>query len=153
MNIVYPIRHRPAPRFAHTETVLAGLTVLFIARVLAQALQLMQPSAALPAFASFQGSPVPYALLLPVQLLICVLMCHCTLTVARGERRRDRARGRRLLAFGAVYGIGSLARLAIGLAVPAAPAWFQAFIPTVFHLVLCAFVLVLGGSDLADDDA
>jgi hypothetical protein len=38
---------------------------------------------------------------------------------------------------------GSLLRIAIGLAWPAAPHWFTAWIPAFFHLVLAAFVIIL----------
>jgi hypothetical protein len=38
---------------------------------------------------------------------------------------------------------GSLARLAVGLVFDQAPAWFTAWIPGAFHVVLAAFVLTL----------
>ena len=38
---------------------------------------------------------------------------------------------------------GSLLRIAVGIAVPAAPAWFSTWIPALFHLVLAGYVLTL----------
>ena len=55
-------------------------------------------------------------------------------------RRRDFCAG-----LGALYLMGASARLAIGAWVPRAPAWFSAWIPASFHVVLAAFVLALGG--------
>ena len=37
----------------------------------------------------------------------------------------------------------SIARIVIGLAVPAAPDWFRTWIPAIFHIALAAFVLTL----------
>jgi hypothetical protein len=57
---------------------------------------------------------------------------------------RGRApKGRALLWFGAVYMAGSLLRIVVGIALPGAPAWFTAWIPAAFHLVLAGYVLVL----------
>jgi hypothetical protein len=45
--------------------------------------------------------------------------------------------------FGWIYMTGSLIRIAIGLAMPDAPAWFSTWIPAFFHVVLAGFVLIL----------
>ena len=51
--------------------------------------------------------------------------------------------GRILAWIGGIYMAGSLARLAVGLAVTDAPPWFTAWISAVFHVVLAGFVLTL----------
>ena len=59
---------------------------------------------------TFQGSRLPYGLMLSFKLLILVV---------------------------------SWVGCAVGLAVPDAHAWFKAWIPAFFHVVLAAFVLVV----------
>ena len=122
---------------------LGGLTALFALRVAAQALQRWTPLDALPDFGSFQGSGLPYWLLLAVQLFILALMVSIAYDVAGCTRRRNQRAARVLGWVGAVYMAGSLGRIAIGLALPDAPPWFTAWIPAFFHVILAAFVLTL----------
>ena len=58
---------------------------------------------------------------------------------------RRPAGGRVLFWIGVIYMSVSLARIAVGLVVPGAPAWFSTWIPAVFHVVLAAYVLALSG--------
>jgi len=95
--------------------VLWSLSFLFALRLLGQAVQRWAPQDFLPVFGAFQGSELPYWLLLSAQLAWA----------------------------GVIYMAGSLARIAVGLAVPAAPDWFRTWIPAVFHVVLAAYVLTL----------
>ena len=56
------------------------------------------------------------------------------------------ARAGQLLAWiGGLYMAGSVGRIAVGIFIDQAPAWFTAWIPSFFHLVLAAFVLTLSG--------
>lgn len=128
--------------------VLAVLTLVFAARVLAQFLQFVHPAGALPSFAAFNGGPLPYAWLLPVQLAIVLLMAGTTISVAEGRIAPRRTRGRQLLAFGTLYCAATLARLFVGFIVVGAPPWFQAWLPATFHFVLAGFVLVLAAFHL-----
>jgi len=127
---------------------LAVLTLLFAALVLAQFLQFTRPAGSLPSFAAFQGDALPYAVLLPAQLAIVLMMAGTTISVTEGRVAPRYARGRRLRLFGALYFAGSLSRVLIGLTVPDAPPWFDAWIPAVFHFVLAGFVLVLAAFHL-----
>lgn len=113
------------------------LTFLFSLRVAGQAIQRWAPQSWLPPFDAFQGSDLPYWFLLFVQLLILAAMAFYSL--------RPRG-GRVLLWIGGLYMAGSLLRIMIGLAVPDAHPWFRAWISGVFHLVLAAYLLVLGRS-------
>ncbi|MEA3192186.1 MAG: hypothetical protein QOD26_519 [Betaproteobacteria bacterium] len=65
-------------------------------------------------------------------------MAFCNLRRPKG--------GRVLLWIGSLYMAGSLLRIAVGLAVPGVPAWFSAWIPALFHLVLASYVLALARS-------
>ncbi|HMM77916.1 MAG TPA: hypothetical protein PJ986_19615 [Gammaproteobacteria bacterium] len=128
--------------------VLAVLTLVFAARVLAQFLQFVHPAGALPPFADFRDSPVPYAYLLPLQLAIVLLMAGTTIAVADGRIAPRRTRGRQLLACGALYCAATLSRLFVGFAVIGAPPWFHAWLPATFHFVLAGFVLTLAAFHL-----
>jgi hypothetical protein len=111
------------------------LTFLFSLRVAGQAIQLWAPQPFLPPFDAFQGSNLPYPVLLGAQVGILAVMVFCNLRRPRG--------GRVLRWLGAIYMTGSVLRIVVGLAVPSAPAWFSTWIPAAFHLVLAAYVLAL----------
>ena len=121
--------------------VMALLTGLFGLRVAGQAVQFWMPQSFLPAFDLFQGSNLRYSTLLLFQLLILGLMLRTCLRVGGGISVADRRLGRGLAWFGGIYMAGSVARIAVGIAMPSAPAWFSAWIPAFFHLVLAGFVL------------
>ncbi len=121
--------------------VMALLTGLFGLRVAGQAMQFWMPQSFLPAFEVFQGSGLPYSILLMTQLVILALMVRTTLRVATGKSIPDRRLGRGLAWFGGLYLAGSVARIVVGIAVLSAPAWFSTWIPAFFHLVLAGFVL------------
>ena len=123
---------------ANAPALLWVLTFFFSLRVAGQAIQYWMPRSYLPAFGAFQGSNLPYPVLLGSQIVILAAMVICNL-------RRPRAH-RALLWFGSFYMAGSLARIAVGLAVPDAPEWFSTWIPAVFHVVLAAYVLALAKS-------
>ncbi|WP_372725673.1 hypothetical protein [Immundisolibacter sp.] len=133
---------REPTRFGHAS-LLALLTVFFALRVVGQALQACLPQPWLPPFAQFQGSGLGYATLLSSQLLILTVMVRLSWRVHTGALRRHAGTGRVLAWIGAVYLGGSLLRIAVGLALPSAPAWFRAWIPGAFHLVLAGFILVV----------
>lgn len=122
---------------------LTALSALFAVRVAGQAVQFWAPQPFLPAFDRFQGSTVDYPLLLATQLLILGWMLLTCVRARRGLSRPNASLGRALGWFGGVYLAASLARIVIGVAVPSAPAWFTAWIPAFFHLVLAGFVLTL----------
>jgi hypothetical protein len=117
------------------------LTVLFAMRVAGQAVQEWRPLAFLPPSAAFQGSDLPYGLLLSSQLAILAVMAYVSARVGRMARRPRL--GRWLLAAGGLYMAVALGRIAVGLLVPAAAPWFRAWIPAFFHVVLAGFVLAV----------
>lgn len=118
-------------------------TLLFMMRVLGQAIQRWLPQPYLPRFESFQGSGLPYWLLLSAQVLILAVMVRYAWRVQTGRLARSRRAGIALSWFGGLYMAGSLGRIIVGLGVPSAPAWFSAWIPAVFHVVLAGYVLTL----------
>jgi len=124
-------------------TLLWILTLLFTGRVLGQAVQRWWPQSFLPSFNAFQGSGLPYPLLLIAQLVILALMVRAALRVGAGTLSPSQGQRRFLIGFGILYMAGSVTRIVIGLAVPASPHWFTAGIPAFFHLVLASFVITL----------
>jgi hypothetical protein len=125
-----------------------SLTAMFALRVVGQALQLWRPQSYLPDFANFQGSNLPYAVLLCSQLLILGAMTSVSRQVQRGRLRPRFQVGRALAWGGGIYLTVSVARLVVGQMVTTAPAWFKVWIPAVFHVVLATFVLVVAGYHL-----
>lgn len=122
---------------------LAVLTALITLRVLAQVIQAMQPTTLLPPFTAFEGSLLPYAVLLPLQVLVVIVLSQVTLAVASGAVPPQPTRGVQLLAGGGLYAAVCISRIVVGLAWPEAPAWFRAWIPAATHLLLASYVLTL----------
>lgn len=125
------------------STLLFLLASLFLIRVLGQAVQYWYPLALLPAFRDFQGSSLPYALLLLIQLIILLFLYRVAWKLGSGKLLPNRRTGRWLLVLGVIYMAGSVVRIAIGLSVADAVVWFTSWIPAVFHVVLAAFILTL----------
>jgi hypothetical protein len=123
--------------------VLWSLSFLFALRVLGQAVQRWAPQDFLPVFGAFQGSDLPYWLLLSAQLVILAAMAFASWRVRSGRLILAGRAGNALSWAGGIYMAGSLTRIAVGLAVPAAPDWFRTWIPAISHVVLAAFVLTL----------
>ncbi len=116
---------------------------LFAWRVAGQALQYWDAQAFLPPAHAFQGSKLPYWLLLPAQLAILAVMLRLAWRVQQRKLVPSRRTGRMLAWAGGAYMALSLTRIALGLVLPDAPAWFRAWIPALFHVVLSGFVLTL----------
>lgn len=119
------------------------LCALFAARVLGQALQRWLPQPFLPPEEAFQGSSLPYAVLLATQLAILAAMLYVTVRMQTGALVPSRRLGVMLAWAGAVYMTFSIGRIAVGLAMPEAHSWFRTWIPAFFHLVLAGFVLTV----------
>lgn len=123
--------------------ILAAPAVLFALRVVAQAMQRWHPLQILPPFDAFQGSALPYAVLLLTQVAVLAIMARLAWRVRVGKLQRQAGVGGALAIAGAIYFSAMLIRLLVGFAAPAAPGWFKSWIPGAFHLVLAAFVLAL----------
>ncbi|MGZ5145869.1 MAG: hypothetical protein ACXWCP_20190 [Burkholderiales bacterium] len=123
--------------------ILASLCVLFVLRVAGQAVQRWAPLSFLPPFEAFQGSHLPYWMLLSIQLVLLILMLGVTSRVNGGALQKSARAGQLLRWIGSLYMAGSVGRIAVGLFIDQAPAWFTAWIPGFFHLVLAGFVLTL----------
>jgi hypothetical protein len=123
---------------------LLGLqTFIFAVRVAGQAIQRWMPQPGLPPFEAFQGSPLPYSVLLASQLILLAMMAVYTMRLARARLAPDHRAGVLLAWLGGIYMTVAVTRIAIGLWVPDAAAWFTVWIPALLHVVLASYVLTL----------
>lgn len=119
------------------------LLALFCFRVAAQLAALAEPDF-LPHFEAWHSSVVPYWLLLTAQVLIIIIFAWTAWRFTRGEVRAQPGLGWLLVGLGSVYFVVMVVRLVLGLTVYASHPWFGRLLPTVFHLVLASFLLVVG---------
>ena len=124
---------------------LVALCFLFFLRVIGQLIQYVHAVAWLPRLETWQGSTLPYGLLLFSQLVILVFMLRITSQHVSGCIQRNPIKGKWLLGLGALYFFSMSARLIIGLASLSIHPWFNKPLPALFHLVLAAYVLMLAG--------
>lgn len=117
---------------------------VFAFRVFAQLLQATFPVGWLPAVSQWQGSSLPYPVLLAIQLLIILVLVVVIWKIRHGSIHPDIRLGRWLFAVGSVYFIVMLLRLLLGLTLLASVPWFAKTIPAFFHLVLACILLLVG---------
>lgn len=98
----------------------------------------------LPPFEAWHGGLLPYPALLFAQFAILTVCLYVAIGIWRGSARRCTRRGRRLLCLGGTYFAFMLARLVLGATLLTDSPWWNAPIPSVFHLVLAAFLIVVG---------
>ena len=78
------------------------------------------------------------------QLLIVALYAWMARGIGSGRTRPDSRLARLLLGLGGIYFVGMATRLVLGRTLLRGSGWFDAPIPSCFHLVLAAFLLVAG---------
>lgn len=117
---------------------------LFVVRVAAQPIALLTQWSAIPSFESWQSGALPYGVLFPGQILLIALMARTVSRVASGRLAPNPRKGRILLVIAAVYAMAAVGRLIAGATVLQGHWWFDAPLPSLFHLVLAAFVAVYG---------
>ena len=120
------------------------LGIAFLGRVAGQFIQVVAPVEFLPPLPSWQGSNLPYPVLFAAQVGILVLIAWVYRRMAAGHKVMDPRMAAPVIALGAIY-FGVMAiRLALGLTTMSDIKWFASPIPTIFHLVLSAAVMVIG---------
>lgn len=134
-----PTRHRK--RYV---AILAILLALFCFRVLAQLLQSYVEMPFLPPFDAWQSGAVPYSALLASQILLIVFYGWILVRMLTNQLLPSRRQGWAFLIFGLVYFVAMSARLIIGLAGLSEHHWFHSYLPTFFHFVLAAYLIVVG---------
>jgi hypothetical protein len=117
---------------------------LFLVRVAAQPLAALTGWRWLPPFTAWQSGALPYAVLLAAQLSIATGMATVAAGVASGRSRPNRRTGLVLAVAATLYGGVMTTRLVLGVTVLRGHWWFDAPLPTVFHLALTTFMAVYG---------
>lgn len=120
-------------------------TGLFVLRVAGQVLVALRPQAWLPPMA--QWNLLPYPILLPIQLVIIAVMVWVDRSFtlnAVAPALNDAHGGSLLVALSAVYAAAMVIRYALRMGRRPDQRWFGGTIPIVFHVVLAAYLYVLG---------
>lgn len=120
------------------------LTALFVLRVCAQLLQALFPVGWVPEFEAWQSGVLPYPVLLAAQLAIIGFMSFVLHRVRNGTIRARPWKYRTCLVFGGAYFVVMALRWVAGMTSLADQVWFAKSLPAFFHLVLAAFILLLG---------
>ena len=119
--------------------------VLFAFRVVAQPLALVADvGGVLPAFESWHSATLPYGALLASQIAILVALGWSAWRFTVGGVTPRRTAGTLALGIGSVYFFSMVVRLVLGLTILSHVRWFASPLPTVFHLVLAASLLIYG---------
>lgn len=114
---------------------------LFALRVLAQPIARHLSWEGFFAPERWSSGVIEYPLLLAMQLIVVSLMCAGIWLV--GRIRLSSFHGYAIKALAVVYAATMIARLAIGYLFPDSHAWFQFPLPTLFHLVIAAYLYSL----------
>lgn len=120
------------------------LAVLFVLRVLAQAVQWSGPVPFLPSFDAWQGSGLSYPALLASQVVIVALLARALVVVRSRSITPASWKHRACFVLGGAYFAAMAVRLVAGLTFLSDVEWFAQSLPALFHLVLAAFVLLFG---------
>ena len=96
----------------------------------------------LPAFDEWHSGVVPYPLLLAGQVVVLGLRAYVIARAASGQLHFRGSTGVVLRVAGLVYLAAALLRLVVGLTGLSDRSWFDAPIPSTFHVVLASFAIL-----------
>jgi hypothetical protein len=133
------------------------LALLFLGRVLGQALVAFLDVSWLPPMPEWYSGLLPYPLLLPVQIVILVIQAKAAIDLWREDgffaRVRPRA-GRIVVGAAVLYFAAMLVRYALTMTWHPERRWLgTGTIPIVFHWVLAAWLFTLGRAQLRTRDS
>lgn len=120
-------------------------TGLFVLRVAGQVLVAIRPRKWLPPM--WQWNLIPYAILLPIQLVFIVVMLWIDMafSTATGIAAMNSSGiGNSLILFSAGYALAMTIRYVIWMRRRPDQRWFGGTIPIVFHFVLASYLFTLG---------
>ena len=117
------------------------LAVAFGGRVLAQLVQRFAAVDVLPAFDAWQSGAVPYSVLLAGQVAILAVAGVVTVKAWHHQLWMSPLTVRLVGGFGATYFVFMAVRLVAGQSFASGHSWWDAPLPSVFHLVLASFML------------
>ena len=102
------------------------------------------PQTWLPPFDEWQGSVIPYPLLLAAQAVILGIVAVVLTRMAQGRHMLGRRTCYMVISAGAVYFLVMAARMLLGIFWLTDSQWFTAWISTSMHLVLASVMLMWG---------
>jgi hypothetical protein len=141
------------PRIRRGYTLLlAILAALFAVRVFSQFLVAISDVPWLPPFESWYSGLIPYPILLPLQISLIVLLLKVLKDFGRGAGffvELGARTGLMLMRLSYLYALIMLARYIVTMATYPERRWFGGTIPIWFHLVLAAFLYLLGRYQVA----
>lgn len=123
---------------------LTVLLFLFCFRVSVQLIQYFFPVNFLPLFEAWHSGALPYWLLVMFQIVIILFCVKVIFSFRKGKVQPNQRLGMFYLFAGIMYFSVMLFRLGAGLTFASGHGWFSATIPSVFHLVLATFLILLG---------
>jgi hypothetical protein len=132
------MKPKPSQRYAPWLWLLLGL---FTIRVLAQPIALRVETPLLPRYESWHSGALPYPVLVITQVAIILWLSRTAWMFTTGAIDRF---GVMMMALGGVYFAAMAVRLLLGATVLTHERWFASPLPTVFHLVLAACLLLCG---------
>ena len=124
------------------------LSAAFLLRVVGQAAQRWMPHAWLPPVDEWQGSGMPYPILLGAQIVILTLLAFVLISMAQGRRVMGRLACRAVIGVGVVYFAIMAIRLMAGILWLPENHWFTAWISIKLHLALASIALIWGWHQL-----
>ena len=128
-------------KIAYLLSVLLGL---FIFRVFAQVLQLCHPIKWLPPFEAWHSQTLPYPYLLISQLAIIILFAWIIKRFYNEKVTPHIVMGKIYLFSGGAYFLFMIIRLFMGQCVLKSHVFWASTLPTLFHLILALFIIVVG---------
>ena len=120
------------------------LLLIFCFRVGAQLIQLVFPLSFLPPFEAWHSGALPYWLLVVFQVVIILVFSGFVFRFYEGKESPARKLGIIYLSVGIPYFCIMIFRLAAGITFASDHIWFSAIIPTLFHLPLASFIILIG---------
>ena len=120
------------------------LTTAFLLRVIGQAVQRWTPVEFLPPFDDWQGSSLPYAVILSAQIAILAIAVYVTRRMATGANVVGARWASRIMTLGIIYFAAMATRIVLGLTLLPDVGWFTSWISSSFHLVLALQVVLIG---------
>ena len=120
------------------------LSGLFVLRVLAQLVQAVYEVPFVPPFHAWQGSGLPYPLLLGSQLVIITVIAVVLWRIRTNALSPSPWKHWTCFALGGIYFAVMFFRLVAGLTYLSENEWFSSSLPALFHVILASLILVVG---------
>lgn len=127
-----------------TIKILSGLILIFCFRVGVQFLQRFGDFDFLPSFNDWHSGSIPYLWLFVSQVVIIFITVNIVFKLHINTYKCGLKKSKVLLFIGWLYFLFMLVRFVLSITVMQPHQWFGATLPAAFHMVLAAFLIVLG---------